>query len=122
MKLKGWVNGILGLWLFTSVFLGLDSAIYTINDISVGIIVLMVNFSFVHDKSWSVWIASIFALWLIFTAFIPDLVRGIDFYFNNIVVGMIFLIAGFVIWAHADSLPKYSRLNKYYNYLNYGKE
>ena len=122
MKLKGWINGILGLWLFTSVFLGLSSAIYTINDISVGIIVLMVNFSFVHDKSWSVRIANIFALWLIFTAFIPDLVRGIGFYFNNIVVGMIFLIAGFVIWAHADSLPQYSRLNKYYNYLNYGKE
>jgi hypothetical protein len=104
------------------VFLGLGSAIYTLNDISVGIIVLMVNFSIVHDKSWSVWITSIFALWLIFSAFIPDLVRGIGLYFNNIFVGMIFLIAGFVIWAHAERLPQHSRLNKYYNYLNYGRE
>jgi hypothetical protein len=122
MKWKGWINGILGLWLVTSVFLGLGSAIYTLNDISVGIIVLMVNFSIVHDKSWSVWITSIFALWLIFSAFIPDLVRGIGLYFNNIFVGMIFLIAGFVIWAHAERLPQHSRLNKYYNYLNYGRE
>ena len=122
MKWKGYINGILGLWLFTSVFLSLGSAIYTLNNIIVGIIVLMVNFSIVHDKSWSVWISSIFALWLIFAAFIPDLVRGIGLCFNNIFVGMIFLIAGFIIWAHVGRLPQHSRLNEYYNYLNYGKE
>jgi len=122
MKWKGRIIGILGLWLFTSVFLNLGSAIYTLNDISVGIIVLMINFSIVHDNSWSVWITSIFALWLIFTAFIPDLVCGIGLYFNNIFVGMIFLITGFVIWAHDVRLSKQSRLNKYYNYLNYGRE
>ncbi len=122
MKWKGWINVVLGLWLFTSVFLGLGSAICTLNNISIGIIVLMVNFSIVHNKFWFVWITNIIALWLIFSAFNPDLVRGIGLYFNNIFVGMIFLITGFVILAHADRLIQHSRLNKYYNYLNYGKE
>jgi hypothetical protein len=95
MKWKGWTNGVLGLWLLLAPFLGISAKGHYWNDLIVGIIVAVVGFGMVQGKPWQGWTAGFLGLWLIIAAFIPGLVSGAGLIWNNIIVGLIVVIAGF---------------------------
>ncbi len=122
MKWKGWIVGILGLWLFAAVFLRIGSSGYSLNDIVVGPILLVASLCISQAQPWQSWIPGILGFWLIAAAFIPDLVSGVGLYLNNIIVGLIIAVVGFVIMAHAKQLTHYGGAPEHSNFRDYGAE
>jgi sulfite exporter TauE/SafE len=93
---QGWVNGILGLWLIVTAFLGFGSSGNLWNDLIVGIIVAILGYSITKPKGWQGWIAFILGLWLIIVGlFIGGLRVGGGALWNNLIVGIIVAITGF---------------------------
>lgn len=122
MKWKGWINGILGLWLFITVFLGFSSNVYSINGVIVGIVVICASFCIAQGKPWQAWVSGILGFWLIIAAFIPGLVSGIGLYLNNMIAGAIIAAAGFFILRYSKKTPHHETLPEHQNFRDYGAE
>jgi hypothetical protein len=105
VMLRGWINGILGIWLFITPFFGASTGFYAGNDFIVGLIVGLVGLSMVGVKGWQGWLSAIVGLWLIISAFIPGLHLGSGVYANNLICGILGMIAGFAAVPHAPAHP-----------------
>lgn len=122
MKWKGWINGILGLWLFITVFLGFSSNVYSINGVIIGFVVICASFCIAQGKPWQAWVSGILGFWLIVAAFIPGLVSGIGLYLNNMVAGALIAVAGFFILKYSKKMPHYETLQEHHDFGDYGAE
>jgi hypothetical protein len=56
-------------------------------------------------KGWQGWLSAIVGLWLIISAFIPGLHLGSGVYANNLICGILGMIAGFAAVPHAPAHP-----------------
>jgi len=92
---QGWVNGILGIWLIITAFFGASRAFYAWDNFIVGIIIAICGFSMLNVRSWQGTVSIIVGIWLIISAFIPQLHYGAGVYWNDIISGVVALIAGF---------------------------
>lgn len=122
MKWKGWINEILGLWLFVSVFMGFSSNVYSINDVFVGIVVMYSSFCIAHGKPWQAWVSGILGFWLVIAAFILSLVSGVGLYLNNMVAGTVIAVAGFFILKYSKKMPHHETLQEHQDFGDYGAE
>lgn len=94
--LRGWIIGILGVWLFILPFFAEYPAFSAWwNTFLVGIVIVGIGLSMVNIKHWQGWISVWLGLWLILSSFLPILHHGTGFYINNIICGIIGMIAGF---------------------------
>lgn len=95
---------------------------YSLNDIIVGLIVLVTSFCIAQAQPWQAGISGVLGFWLIIAAFIPDLVSGIGLYLNNIIVGLVIRVVGLVILAQANKLVHYGSVHEHPNFGNFGAE
>ncbi len=91
----GWVIGILGIWMVISPFLGFSSLGNAWDDWIVGVICAILGFASVGARPWQGWLAGIVGVWLFIAGFIPGLREGAGVYWNDILVGIAFIIFGF---------------------------
>ncbi len=90
----GWVVGILGIWMIISPFLGFGAMGYAWIDWVVGVICAILGFASVGARPWQGWLTGIVGVWLFIAGFIPGLHQGAGVYWNDILVGIAFVILG----------------------------
>jgi hypothetical protein len=98
MDWKAGTIGVLGLWLALTGFLGFTPQGNLWDALIVGTIVAIVGFVGLlikGDKRWQGWLSGLLGLWMIFAAFVPDLVAGSGLMWNNLLVGFLIASAGF---------------------------
>ncbi len=92
---KGWVNGLLGLWLIVEAFLNFNATAIMWNNIIVGIIVAIVAILMIKEKPWQGWLGLIVGLWVLIAGFIPGLRDHTANLWNALISGILIAIAGF---------------------------
>ena len=92
---QGWTTGILGIWLFIAAFLNLTPTGNLWDNLIVGIVVAIAGFAMLKAKPWQGWTAGLLGLWLIIAAFVPSLQQHAANLWNDAIVGILFMIAGF---------------------------
>lgn len=92
---QAWVNGILGIWLVIAAFLNFAPTGNMWDNLIVGIIVGILGFTMVKVKPWQGWLAGIVGIWLIIAAFIPGLQAHTGNLWNDLISGILVIIAGF---------------------------
>jgi len=112
---QAWTTGILGVWLFIAAFLNFSPAVNLWDNLIVGIIVAIAGFAMVKAKSWQGWTAGIVGLWLIVAAFIPSLQAHTGNLWNDLIVGVIFMIAGFAALGKSESTQTHTHTEAHAN-------
>ncbi len=92
---RSWSNAILGMWLISAAFLRLDPALSILNDLIVGVVVVISSMTIMKDRQWQGWLATVFGTWTIIAAFVPSLTGGIGYVYNDLISGLIITITGF---------------------------
>ena len=92
---QAWVNGILGIWLVIAAFLNFAPKGNLWDNLIVGVIVAVLGFTMVKAKPWQGWLAGIVGLWLVVAAFIPGLQAHTGNLWNDLICGILVIIAGF---------------------------
>jgi len=92
---QGWTTGLLGVWIFIAAFLNFTPTGNLWNDLIVGVIVAIAGYAMIKSKPWQGWLAGIAGVWLVIAAFIPALQAHDGNMWNDTIVGIIFMIAGF---------------------------
>ena len=65
------------------------------NDLIIGIVVAYIGYTIVKIKSLQGWISVVMGLWLIISVFIPALLSGAGYIWNDLLSGILIMIAGF---------------------------
>jgi hypothetical protein len=107
MKLKGFTQITLGLWLLVSAFFEFAPNSSTWNYFIVGIFVVSASFFLIHGEPQQSWIAGILGFWLIIVAIAPSLMSGIGNYLNNIIVGLLITVTGLTILIYGKKLIRH---------------
>lgn len=92
---NAWIVGILGIWMVIAPFVRMTPMGQGWNDWMVGVVVAIFAFSMSADRRGEGVTAGIFAVWLFIAGFIPGAREGVALYWNDIIVGIVMLIAGF---------------------------
>jgi len=92
---QAWTNGIVGLWLILAALLGFGPTANLVDNLIVGLVVSITAGTALKRKPWQSWSALVFAVWMMIAAFIPSLVDGAGYLYNDFIAGMIITIAGF---------------------------
>ncbi len=92
---QSWTNAILGIWLTSAAFLGLDPVLSIWNDLIVGVVVAISSLTIMKERQWQGWLAMVFGAWMIIAVFIRPLTGGIGYVYNDLISGLIITIAGF---------------------------
>lgn len=92
---NAWLTGILGIWMVIVPFLGFTTIGNAWNDWVVGVVVAVIGFAMTARRPWQGWIAGIVGVWLFIAGFIPGLRFGAGLWWNDILVGIVFIITGF---------------------------
>lgn len=100
---NAWIVGVLGLWMILTPFLGFGPLGYAWNDWAVGVITTLVGFSL--PVGGQRWVAVVFGIWLFISGFIGGLLATPGVWWNNIIVGVLFAIAGFAALPHPPHRP-----------------
>jgi hypothetical protein len=98
---QAWTNGILGLWLILAAFLGFGPTANLANNLIVGALVGITASTALKGKPGQSWSALVFAVWMIVAAFIPSLVDGAGYLYNDLISGLVITIAGFASFGHS---------------------
>jgi len=102
---KAWTIFFLGLWLIIVSFLEFSPMAVFTNDFVTGLIISVVGFIIVKDKTWPGWIAIVTGIWLLFTAFTYTFhIHGINCS-NCLISGLFVLFAGIGVLS-SNALPK----------------
>jgi sulfite exporter TauE/SafE len=92
---QAWTNGILGLWIGVAPFLLTDVSSVKLNNILAGAIVAVVGWYIAKEKAWQRWLTIILGAWMFVAGFIPGLVEGSGYLWNNLLAGILIAIGGF---------------------------
>lgn len=92
---QGWVNGILGVWLFITPFFYFLPSTYAWHNFIVGIVIGLSGFSMSRVRQWEGVLSIVVGVWLIVSTFILALRVFPGVYYNNMITGFLAAIAGF---------------------------
>jgi hypothetical protein len=95
MVTRGWIAGILGLWLVIAAFLALDVHTQETDDLIVGLIVAIIGLTMFRNSRILGWSILLLGIWVFIAAFFPSLVEGSGLFWNNILIGGLIALAGF---------------------------
>ncbi len=93
---NGWIIGILGVWAFIAPFIGLTPMGFAWSHWIVGVVAGVLGYAMLRSRAVEGWITGIAASWLFISGFIPGLRAGPGVWWNNLIVGAILAIFGFV--------------------------
>ncbi|MDP2480257.1 MAG: hypothetical protein Q8W51_04595 [Candidatus Palauibacterales bacterium] len=100
---NGWIIGILGIWMVVTPFLGFASLANSWIDWIVGVIVAIFAFTMTREKPGQGWSAGIVSIWLFIAGFIGGVVSGAGAWWNDILVGLVFMVTGFTALPHGHT-------------------
>ena len=92
---QAWTIGVFGLWFMTAAFLNFDSTVNSWNNLLVGSIVTIIGYTIVKQKEWQAWVCMAIGMWVAISAFIPSLLTGQGYLWNDIISGLVMTIGGF---------------------------
>jgi uncharacterized membrane protein YqaE (UPF0057 family) len=92
---NAWIVGLLGIWMAISPFFSMTLTGNAWNDGVVGVIVAVLGFSMASSHAWQRTLAGVVGLWLLASAFPPGLRLGSGMMTNDIIMGVLLIIAGF---------------------------
>ncbi len=97
MKARGNIIGLLGVWLIVAAIWRFVPVLEVWSDLMTGVVVAILGFSLIGLRPGNGWVAGIAGLWMIASAFIPGLHAGKLILTNNIITGLVLLVAGFTL-------------------------
>jgi uncharacterized membrane protein YfcA len=109
------IMGMLGVWLLVSVIVLQSTKSDITNLIIVGVITTISGLTLTLKKYIESWIGAILGLWLIISAFIPSIQNVPCKYYNVIIIGIIFILIGFVRHkGKIDSINQYKHSSQFH--------
>lgn len=103
---NSWILGILGIWMVVTPFLGFASTANSWIDWIVGIVCMIAAFAIAAEKPWQGRVGGMVAVWSIVAGFIGGLVSGAGVWWNDILVGLAFIVTGFTALPHTQHRPQ----------------
>lgn len=97
---NAWIVGLVGVWMFIAPFVSLSTRATTWNDWIFGVVAALVGFSMSADNVWQRPLAGLVGVWLFISGFIAALHVGGGLQSNDIVVGILLVIACFGAMTH----------------------
>ncbi|HEY2379623.1 MAG TPA: hypothetical protein VGK48_00455 [Terriglobia bacterium] len=97
MKGRGTILALLGIWLIIAAIWRFVPVLEAWSDLMAGIVTAILGFSLVGLRPGNGWVAGLAGLWVIVAAFIPELHAGSAILINNIITGLVMMVAGFTI-------------------------
>ena len=95
MVLKGWIAGVLGLWLVIAAFLSLGTHAQETDDLVVGLVVAIIGLTMFRSSPLLGWLILMLGVWVFVAAFFPSLVEGSGLLWNNVLIGGMIALSGF---------------------------
>jgi len=95
MRARGEIIGLLGVWLIIAAIWRFVPVLEIWSSLVTGIVAAILGFSMVNIERVNGWVAGIAGLWMIVSAFIPGLHAGKAILINNIISGLVLVVAGF---------------------------
>jgi hypothetical protein len=109
MKSRGIIIGLLGIWLIIAAIWRFVPVLEIWSDLMTGIVTGILGFSLVGLRPAHGWVIGIAGLWTIVSAFIPGFHAGNAILINNIITGLIFMVAGFTVPSTPRAEPPVAR-------------
>ncbi len=103
----GWVIGILGIWMIITPFLGFSPLGNAWDNWIVGVICAILGFASMGARRWQGLLAGIVGVWLFIAGFIPGLRYSPGVYWDDILVGIAFIVFGFAAAAGRQTAATY---------------
>ncbi len=104
--LNAWIIGLLGIWMVIAPFAGLGSYGNAWNNWIVGVVAAVLGFSMAANRTWERPLSGVVGLWLFISGFIPALTVGGGMLANDIIMGVLLIVAGFAATrSHALTVP-----------------
>lgn len=97
MKARGIIIALLGIWLIIAAIWRFVPVLEIWSDLMPGVVTAILGFSLVGLRPGNGWVAGIAGLWMIVSAFIPGFHAGSAILINNIVTGLVMMVAGFTV-------------------------
>lgn len=97
---NAWIVGLLGIWAIIAAFVPMTATGNAWNDWIVGVVVAIAGFTMSGEHQWQRWTAGVVGVWLFVSGFIPGLRLGAGLVTNNIIVGILLIVAGFAAMRH----------------------
>jgi len=97
MKARGTIIGLLGVWLIVAAIWRFVPVEEIWSDLVAGIVTAILGFSFTAAYPGNGWVCGIAGLWVIASAFIAGLHAGRGTLINNIITGLVLIVAGFTV-------------------------
>ena len=96
MKARG-IIGLFGVWLIVAAIWRFVPVEEIWSDLVAGIVTAILGFSFTGAYPGNGWVCGIAGLWVIASAFIAGLHAGRGILINNIITGLVLIVAGFTV-------------------------
>jgi hypothetical protein len=97
---NAWIVGLVGIWMVIAPFVPMGLYGNAWNDWIGGVIVAVLGFSMPADHGWRRYLAGVVGLWMIASGFIPGLRLAGGMFTNDIILGILLIIAGFSATRH----------------------
>ena len=97
MRARGIIIAFLGIWLIIAAIWRFVPVLEIWSDLMPGVVAAILGFSLVGERPVNGWVAGLAGLWMIVSAFIPGLHAGTAILINNIITGLVFMVAGFTV-------------------------
>lgn len=107
MKLQGWIIGVFGLWLILSGIIGFGTGFMFWSNLISGIIIGWTGFSLAEGKVELGMFVLLFGSWMVMTSAMAGFEAGAQQMWNNIILGVLTAVLGFVSLAVEARLPAY---------------
>jgi hypothetical protein len=97
MRARGIIIGCLGIWLIVAAIWRFVPVLEVWSDLMTGVVAGILGFSLVPLLPGNGWVSGIAGLWMIASAFIPGLHGGAGIFINNVITGLVLVVAGFTV-------------------------
>ncbi len=108
------IIGLLGIWLLISAFIFQAADKNLLNFLFVGILSTISGLTLTMKNAVKGWISGSLGLWLIISAFIPFIAKIPWRYINSSIIGVLFILMGFINFEKIEVTKSY----KYYNNIH----
>ncbi|NPV88186.1 SPW repeat protein [Coprothermobacteraceae bacterium] len=89
-----WIVSLVGVWYLVSPWIVKTAIGAMWNSIVVGILSATCAYYYSPEKSWQRWLGILLGIWVVIAAFIDPLKTGPGYMWNNVLVGMLIVVAG----------------------------
>lgn len=89
-----WTNAGVGMWLMITAFVHMDQSNCITSNLVIGALTAIIGWRMKTEKRVQEWLSVLMGVWVMTTVFIPPLMQGKGFLWNNVVSGLLITITG----------------------------